>query len=113
MPEVEVFDALRYHIVVDRYGTRFYYNGGNQLHREGGPAVEYKDGENRWYETGRLHRIDGPAIECTDNSKYWYQNGKLHRTDGPAIEYSDGDKAWYINSKRLTEADFNQRVKLL
>ena len=111
MSEVEVFESLKYRIEVDSYGTRRYYNSANRLHRESGPAVEYKDGEKRWYRNGLLHRIDGSVIKCTDNSKYWYQNGQLHRTDGPAIERSDGSMEWFINSEELTEAEFNQRVK--
>ena len=88
MSEQAVFDALRYRIVVDGFGTRRYYSSDNQLHRESGPAVEYANGH-----------------------KEWWQNGQLHRTDGPAIEYADGRKEWYINGEELTEAEFNQRVK--
>ena len=87
MSEVEVFDALRYRVEVDMRGTRWYYNSANQLHREGGPAIEHESGANGWY-----------------------QNGLRHRTDGPAIECADGTKRWYINGVRLTEAEFNQLV---
>ena len=90
MSEQAVFDALKYRIEVDQFGTRRYYNSA-----------------------GQLHRTDAPAIEWGNGSTRWYQNGLRHRTDGAAIEYSDGDKAWYINGKRLTEAEFNQRVKTL
>ena len=88
MSEQAVFDALKYRIVADCHGNRLYYN-----------------------KAGLLHRTDGPAIEFSDNSKYWYQNGHLHRENGPAIEYADGDKWWFIDGVRLTEAEFNQRVK--
>ena len=88
MNEQAVFDALRHHIEVDMRGTRWYYNSANQLHREGGPAIEHESGANGWY-----------------------QNGLRHRTDGPAIECADGTKRWYINGIRLTEAEFNQAVK--
>ena len=86
MNEQEVFDALKYRVEVDSYGTRRYYNNA-----------------------GQLHRIDGPAIEHADGNKGWCQNGLLHRTDGPAIEYINGDKFWYINGKELTDADFNKQ----
>jgi hypothetical protein len=36
-----------------------------------------------------------------------------HRIDGPAMEYPTGDNRWFINGKELTEAEFNQAVKLL
>ena len=88
--EQAVFDTLKYRIEVDMCGTRRYYNSADQLHRENGPAVEGADG-----------------------GKFWYQNGQLHRTDGPAVAYANGVKRWYINGEELTEADFNQRVKLL
>ena len=28
---------------------------------------------------GKYHRIDGPAVEYTNGDKKWYINGKLHR----------------------------------
>ena len=90
MSEQAVFDALKYRIEVDGFGTRRYYSSDNQLHRAGGPAVEYVDGH-----------------------KEWYQNGQLHREDGPAIVWNDDDQWWFINGKKLTEDEFNQRVKLL
>ena len=88
MSEQAVFDALKYRIEVDIYGTRRYYNKDDQLHRTNGPAIEWADGGKSWWQNGQLHRIDGPAIECRD-----------------------GDKAWFINSEELTEDEFNQRVK--
>ena len=90
MSEQDVFEALKYRIEVDARGTRWYYNSAGQLHRD-----------------------EGPAIERADGTRYWYQNGLRHRTDGPAIEWCDGDKWWYINGEQLTEAEFNQAVKLL
>ena len=113
MSEQAVFDALKYHIEDDCHGNRFYYNNAGLLHRTDGPAVEYSDGENRWYQNGLLHRTDGPAIVYADGSKSWCQNGLLHRTDGPAIDWIHGRKEWHINGVRLTEDEFNQRVKLL
>lgn len=88
MSEQEVFDALKYRIEVDISGTRRYYNAANQLHRDDGPAIEWRNG-----------------------TKSWFQNGKRHRIDGAAIEFASGFKAWYINGEELTEAEFNQRVK--
>ena len=113
MSEQDVFDALKYRIEVDEAGTRWYYNAADQLHREGGPAITCANGDQWWYLNNLLHRVDGPAVESTGGGKYWYQNGFLHREDGPAIIFEDGDKRWYINGKALTEAEFNQKVKLL
>jgi len=44
-----------------------------------------------------LHREDGPAIEYKCGDKLWYQNDKVHREDGPAIEYASGTKEWWLN----------------
>ena len=85
MSEQAVFDALTYRIVVDEHGCSRYYNAANQLHRAGGPAVEYVDGHKEWYQNGQLHREDGPAIISKRGDKYWYQNNRLHHTDGPPL----------------------------
>ena len=111
MSEQEVFEALRYRIEVDVFGTRKYHNSAGYLHRTDGPAIEYVDGHKEWWQNGQLHRIDGPAVEYTRGTTVWYQNGQLHRTDGPAIEDVDGDKAWYINGVEMSEDEFNQVVK--
>ena len=87
MSEQAVFDALKYRIEVDTHGTRRYRNV-----------------------MGQLHRIGGPAIEYTNGSKEWYQYGLRHRIDGPAIEWRNGVRFWYINGKSLTKAAFNQEV---
>ena len=71
MSEHEVFEALKYRVEVNEWGTRRYFNSANQL-----------------------HRTDGPAVEWTIGHKEWWQNGQRHRTDGPAIEWDSGDKAW-------------------
>ena len=88
MSEQAVFDALKYRVEVDAFGTREYYNSDGQLHRTNGPAIEYANG-----------------------TKYWYQNGVCHRTDGPAIEWDSGGKSWFIDGKLLSEAEFKEAVK--
>ena len=92
MSEQAVFDALKYRIEDDGFGTRRYYNTAGQLHRTNGPAIEYANG-----------------------TKYWCQNSLIHRTDGPAIEwvFTNGyiNKEWYIDDTELTEEEFNQEVK--
>jgi hypothetical protein len=52
-----------------------YLNDRNERHRLDGPAVEYADGDSRWWINGRRHRLDGPAIEAADGSKYWFVDG--------------------------------------
>jgi hypothetical protein len=47
---------------------------------------------------GKLHREDGPAIEWKDGRIEWFLFGKLHRVDGPAVISSDGEyKGWFLN----------------
>jgi hypothetical protein len=83
--EQEIFEALKYRIVINSQGDKFYLNAENKYHREEGPALEFADGTNEW-------RI----------------NGKIHREDGPAVIYSDGQKIWFIDDKQLTEKEFNK-----
>ena len=52
MHEHEVFEALKYRIEVNGYGTRRYYNNADQLHRTNGPAVVYSNGVLCWYFNG-------------------------------------------------------------
>lgn len=81
--EAAVFEALKLRLVIDKFGTKRYYNNEGQLHREFGPARIYANGD-----------------------KAWYLNNKYHRTDGPACEWTDGTNMWYINDKRFTEEEF-------
>ena len=111
MSEQAVFDALKYRVEVDEYGCSRYYNAANQLHRAGGPAVEYVDGHKEWYQNCQLHREDGPAIISKRGDKYWYQNNRLHRTNGPAVEWNDSDEWWFINGERLSKGEFNLIVE--
>ena len=47
------------------------------LHRDGGPAVQGPNGEQR-------HREDGPASQGAGGSQSWYLNGETWN-DGPSI----------------------------
>ncbi len=85
MSEDAVFEALKYRIVVNEDGDKFYYNSKDEYHRE-----------------------DGPAVERANSGKAWCINGKLHCEDGPAVEYASGDKHWFINNEELTEEQFLQ-----
>lgn len=60
---------IRYH------GGDKYWFMNNELHREGGPAIERNNGVKEWWVNSRLHREDGPAIECTNDVKFWFLNG--------------------------------------
>lgn len=101
----------KYDVEVSEDGTvRYFKKGITQLHRLDGPAIEYIDGSNVWYQNGELHRLNSPAIEYASGTKYWYQNDKLHRLDGPAVECADGVNEWYIDGVKFTEAQFKRKI---
>jgi hypothetical protein len=60
---------------------------------------------------GKLHREDGPAMEFANGEKRWYLNWKLHRENGPAIEWIDGSKYWYLNGIHYSEQDWKREVE--
>ena len=107
--ELDTFEALKYKIVVDKDGDKYYYNSVDQRHRENGPAVEYANGGKAWWINGKLHRENGPAVEYADGRKEWHINDQRHREDGPAFESANGTKEWWINGKLITEEEFNAR----
>ena len=92
-----------YKVTVEYCTTKWYDFESGKLHREDGPAIEWANGDKRWYRDGKYHREDGPAIEYANGDKRWYRDGKLHREDGPAIEWADGTKCWFLNGVQLTE----------
>ena len=59
---------------------------------------------------GYLHREDGPAREFKDGTKEWFINGKRHREDGPACIYSNGYKLWYLYGNFYSEQDWETEV---
>lgn len=74
-------------------GNEWWKNG--ELHREGAPAVEYKNGQQEWWKGGKLHRENGPAVFITENWQEYWNNGQLHREDGPARVTSSGNIEWW------------------
>lgn len=56
-----------------------------------------------YYRMGVLHRDGGPALECKNGDRHWYDNGMRHRIDGPAVEYTKGGREWWIKAVRLSE----------
>jgi len=61
----------------------------NLLHREGGPAIEWANGNKYWCYNGKLHRADGPAVQFLENIKQYHLNGKFY----PGI---NSDEEWII-----------------
>lgn len=78
-------------------------------------VLNISDGAVLWLKNGELHREGGPAVEWPGGNKEWWVNGKVHRLDGPAIEYHDGHKSWYIEDKYIhcnSQEEFERFLKL-
>lgn len=84
-------------MTLGEFGNKEWRNEKGELHRLGGPAIEWSGGGGSWYLNGELHRLNGPAIEWSNGRKEWWLNGQRHRLDGPAIEWSGGYKEWWVN----------------
>ena len=89
----ELAEALKYHIVTDKHGTKRYYNSD-----------------------GQYHRLDGPAVQYAPNSYgigayVWFKNGVRHCTTGPAIRNSIGHLRWWIDGVEVSQAKFNELTK--
>lgn len=65
-----------------------------------------KDDGIYWYVNGKLHREDGPAIEWKDGSQGWFVEGKCHCETGPAIQNADGKNQWFIHNISISEEDY-------
>jgi hypothetical protein len=102
-------DMKEYSVRVYSSRTEWWLN--DERHREGGPAVQWANGDETWYAHGQLHREDGPAM-AWGGVKFWYLNGQLHRSDGPAIEGSRGRKEYWLNGENLSEDEFNKRTQI-
>ena len=50
-----------------------------------------------------IHRDDGPAIEYKNGSKEWWRDGKRHRADGPAVEFVNGENSYWYNNTNYPE----------
>jgi hypothetical protein len=55
-----------------------YYDEDGALHRVGGPAMIYSNGDKVWMYHGRCHRLDGPAVVMPSHQAYlWYLDNQL------------------------------------
>ncbi|MDA8453672.1 hypothetical protein M4R22_02735 [Acidovorax sp. GBBC 3334] len=86
------------------------YYKDDVLHREDGPAIQWKNGPTQWRLNGELHRVGGPAVEFLDGSTEWWLHGQKHREDGPAMAHARGPGQWWIHGKRLTEEEVQKHI---
>jgi len=66
---------------IDTGGNKHWYNKDGQLHREGGPAVIWKNGSEFWYKNNLLHREDGPATITTSLDRGLYFKDRAQAPD--------------------------------
>ena len=97
---------------IDEFGTKRWYAAEGNLHRVGGPAIEWSNGTKEWRQHGLLHRVGGPAVEWIVGDKLWYQHGKRHRDDGPAVIHVNGTSSWYLDNISLSFDKWLDKVNL-
>jgi hypothetical protein len=85
----------RHGCVVEDDNCCLWYDADAKLHRDDGPAQDWTNGSQGWWQHGQLHRVDGPAITHPSGQREWYQHGLRHRLDGPAVITFLGDEYWY------------------
>lgn len=81
---------------VEEDGEVRYYggNGGKQLHRANGPAIEYPDGSQAWFINGVKHRTEGPAYIGADGKEEWWVKGAKVENHSP--QNSIWYRHWYF-----------------
>ena len=62
-------------------GNKVYYDKDGELHRLDGPAIEYANGNKRWYWHGKWHCETGPALDDADYQAYYYHNKRYYPKD--------------------------------
>ena len=72
--DADLYDTLKYRVVVEPDGTRRYRLNG-VLHRQLGPAVIFENGTEIWYQRGERHRLGGPAVTMNTGEQHWYLSG--------------------------------------
>ncbi len=55
-----------------------YFNNNLKWYRLDGPGYENLYGDKLWFKDGALHREGGPAIEWCDGNKFYYLNNKIY-----------------------------------
>ena len=79
---------------------------------DGVPTFRDEEHVKEWRVDGRLHRDDGPAVEWKNGTNEWWQNGKPHREDGAAVEYQDGRKDYWLHGTKVTEGEVEKLIGL-
>lgn len=70
--------AFGYSVQISCHSTRWCRNG--RIHRIGGPAVEYANGDREWWRNGLLHNDGAPAV-VFHGGRDWFTDGEFYRRD--------------------------------
>lgn len=72
-----------HHKEVDEFGNIRYYDENYRYHREGGPAIEGKNGSSAYYKYGMLHNLEGMAVVYPNGcgGEYWIEGIQYHSSE--------------------------------
>jgi hypothetical protein len=90
--------------IIDQDGT-IRWVSGDDFHRIGGPAIICPNGDQSWWQYGQLHREDGPAREY----RYIHNVSTIDRYDPPLIDWWIRGKK--VNCKTQKEFEQLMRMK--
>lgn len=66
--------------------------------------MKIERGDRVWRdEKGYFHRENGPAIIERCGDQEWWVNGKRHRTDGPAVIFAKDFAEWWIKGIEISK----------
>lgn len=67
-------------LAIDSADSKFYFRCG-LLHRDGAPAVIYRNGTIEYYQDDKLHNVWGPSIIYATGAKLYYLSNKCYAED--------------------------------
>jgi len=97
-------------IVINKKGDIIYYDDKGKIHRDGGPAGIFANGNKLWSKHGKAHRLHKPALEWADGTLEWFVEGKRHCEEGPAFKYPDGREKWYIEGIEYSREKYQKAI---
>lgn len=81
-------------VIIDKWGTKQYFNDIGQWHREDGPALISRTGTKWWYKNDNLSSEEYPSAIVLNGIAEWRINHHLNNKNGPAYDKPNGHKEW-------------------
>jgi len=72
--------------------------------------IDGYDGDKVWHLLDKLHREDGPAVEYKDGDLFWFINGEPHRIIINNVQQPYGYKEYWLNGTILNEQEWLSKV---